>query len=111
MAYIKDDWWHVDSKKRRIGWMWPEDMVAILSSYFGDNDWVLGFSKDQGLSTSAINRWKVGVTPIPKSVAYIINSYSGGSIAKKSQRVPVVEASWLPDAKGANGRTNATVQS
>lgn len=100
MAFVKGDWWHVDQQGRRIGWLWPEDMASILESFYGERKWVNQFSKDFGFARSTVDRWKEGLTPIPKHVAQTINML--GTLKVRGLPMTPVEAAWLPDGDGAN---------
>jgi hypothetical protein len=100
MAFVKDEWWHVDSAGRRIGWLWPEDMESILESFYGERKWVNKFSKSFGFARSTVDRWKEGHTPIPKHVAQIINML--GTLKVRGLPMTDVEAPWLPEGDGAN---------
>ncbi|AMO44279.1 hypothetical protein vBRpoSV10_227 [Ruegeria phage vB_RpoS-V10] len=100
MAFVKEDWWHVDKQGRRIGWLWPEDMISILESFYGDRKWVNTFSKEFGFARSTVDRWKDGSTPIPKHVAQIINML--GTLKVRGLPMTPIEAPWLPAGDGAN---------
>lgn len=102
MAYTKGDWWHVDANGRRIGWLWPEDMEAILEARYGNRKWVNQFADDFGYSRSAVDRWRKGETPIPKDTAMIITML--GALNVRQIPVSTIEAEWLPDASGANAK-------
>lgn len=105
MAYVKEDWWHevpeAGNKKRRIGWLWPEDFVATLSSRFG-RGWVEKAEEEFGLSRAQIDRYQHGEAPIPKVVAMAVVMMDALKGAKKP--VPRLEAPWLPLGEGANAR-------
>lgn len=100
MAYVKEEWWHTDGEGRRIGWLWPEDMEAILESFYGPRKWVNAFSQEFGFARSTVDRWRDGKTPIPKHVAHIIQML--GTLKVRELPLTPVEASWLPNAEGAN---------
>jgi hypothetical protein len=102
MAYTKADWWHTDAKGRRIGWLYPEDMEAILESFYGPRKWVMAFADQFGFARSTVDRWRDGSTPIPKHVAQCIEMLS----AFKVRNLPLttVEAPWLPAVEGSNAR-------
>lgn len=100
MAYVKEQWWLEDKEGRRIGWLWPEDMEAILESFFGERKWVNAFSTEFGFARSTVDRWRDGTTPIPKHVAQIINML--GTLKVRKLPLTPVEAPWLPEAEGAN---------
>ena len=100
MAYTKEAWWHVDSEGRRIGWMYPEDLVSILESFYGERRWVNAFSHEFGFARSTVDRWKEGETPIPKHVAHIIQMM--GTLKVRNIPLSPIDAPWLPAGEGAN---------
>lgn len=102
MAFVKNDWWHTDGQGRRIGWLWPEDMEAILESFYGERKWVNQFAVDNGFARSTVDRWRDGTTPIPKYVANIINIL--GTLKVRGLPLTPVTADWLPDGSGANAK-------
>jgi hypothetical protein len=105
MAYTKEEWWHKDKEGRRIGWLWPEDMEAILESAYGPRKWVNTFSQKFGFARSTVDRWRDGSTPIPKHVAMIVNMISSNNV--RGIPTPDIEADWLPDVEGANAKLTA----
>lgn len=94
MAYRKKDWWHVDADGRRIGWLWPEDIAAILEGFYGPKKWVNGFCAHFGYSRSTVDRWVDGTNPIPKDTAQIINML--GTFKIRNIPFSDIEAGWLP---------------
>lgn len=108
MAFTKEQWWHTDKEGRRIGWLWPEDMEAILDSFYGERKWVLAFAAEFGFSRSTVDRWRDGTTPIPKHVAQIVNML--GTMKVRNLPLSQVEAGWLPEAGGANARMPANAE-
>lgn len=105
MAFTKEDWWHTDKDGRRIGWLWPEDMEAILESFYGERKWVNAFSQAFGFSRSTVDRWRDGTTPIPKHVAQIVNML--GTMKVRGLPLDEVQADWLPSGDGANAKQAA----
>lgn len=103
MAFTKEDWWHTDKTGRRIGWMWPEDFVSILESFYGEKRWVHSFSYECGFARSTIDRWKEGTMPIPKHVALIVRLLGDRKNAGGANDIDI-KAPWLPDVEGANAR-------
>ncbi len=97
MAYTKGDWWHVDKEGRRIGYLYPEDMEAILESFYGERKWVNTFSEKFGFSRSTVDRWRDGSNPIPKHVAMIINMIGTHNV--RGLPLDDIDASWLPGEK------------
>lgn len=87
-------WWLEHTDGRRIGWLWPEDLEAILEIHYGKRKWVNGFAEDFGLSRSTVDRWREGKVPIPKHVAQIVTMMA----SLKSRDIPMspIEAAWLP---------------
>lgn len=97
MAFTKEDWWHVDGEGRRIGYLWPEDMEAILESFYGERKWVNAFSEKFGFSRSTVDRWRDGTNPIPKHVAMIVNMIGTHNV--RNLTLDDIEAPWLPVEK------------
>lgn len=97
-------WWHVDSKGRRIGYMWPEDLRVILDSLFGHRKGINGFAAYAGVSRVTIDRYCSGIVPIPRYIALLVTFMQREAMqVEKSQRqfspekhMTQVEAPWLP---------------
>jgi hypothetical protein len=105
MAFVANNWWHVDSEGRKIGWLWPEDFVAILESYYGVDksvSWVLAFAQGFGYSRAQVDRWAKGTAPIPKNVAMTVSLL--GTMKTRGIPLTLVQAEWLPDVEGANAK-------
>lgn len=105
MANVKDEWWMVDAEGRRIGWLYPEDLSAILEAHYDTPRWVTMFSKQFGLSRSTVDRWKDGHTPIPKNIAYLVLMM--GQLRNNGIALPDMDAPWLPEGDGINARQSA----
>lgn len=105
MAYTKEEWWFTDEDGRRIGWLWPEDMEAILESFYGARKWVNAFAKEFGFARSTVDRWRDGSVPIPKHVAQIINML--GTLKVRGLPLAPIEADWLPDVEGSKAKLDA----
>jgi hypothetical protein len=101
MAFTKDVWWHVDKQGRRIGWLWPEDLISICESLYGEK-WMERVSADFGQSISTTIRWKKGHMPVPRLAAFAIHALN--QLQAKGITVPDMTASWLPVGTGANAR-------
>lgn len=102
MSKQKYTWWHTDSTGRKIGWMWPEDYVAVLAAIYGDKQWRFAFANYAGLSYNTVCMYASGRMPIPKHVATLVN-IMGYHRDKKNILTPVI-AEWLPqDLEGPNG--------
>lgn len=100
MAFVKEDWWFVDAKGRRIGWLFPEDFESILESVYGARLWMKAFAADYGFTYTTILRWKDGTAPIPKHVAQIVSMRN--SMKLRGVALHPLEAPWLPVGDGAN---------
>jgi hypothetical protein len=107
MAYVKDKWWHTDSQGRDIGWLWPEDFVSILESFYGRRKWVHSFCYEFGFSRAQVDRWAKGKAPIPKYVAVAVSMMATLKLHKLS--MGDLEASWLPDVEGANAKLGPAI--
>jgi hypothetical protein len=105
MAFTKADWWHTDGEGRRIGWLWPEDMEAILESFYGPRKWVNEFAERFGFSRSTVDRWRDGSTPIPKHVAQCIEML--GTFKVRDIPFTPIKADWLPSVEGSNASGSA----
>lgn len=96
-------WWFVDSRGRRIGYMWPEDMLAILESIWGARQGINNFARYVGMHKVAVSRWTRGENPIPKHIALLVLSMQKIMLDEKAHLkvhpwrcLPRVEADWLP---------------
>ena len=102
MAFTKEDWWMVDAKGRKIGWLFPEDFESILESVYGPRLWMKAFAEDYGFTYTTILRWKDGTNAIPKSVAQIVSMRN--SMKLRGVALHALDAEWLPYGEGANAR-------
>lgn len=97
------NWWFVDSQGRNIGYMWPEDALAILDSVWGRRKGIGGFSRYAGYGRSTIERYCNGKTAIPKDVALMILMVQQIAINSNKpgltpwRRLPSADADWLSD--------------
>lgn len=111
MAFTAAKWWYTDKNGRDIGWLFPEDFVAILESYYGIDksiSWVLAFSQGFGFSRAQVDRWAKGNAPIPKHVAMIVSML--GTMKTRNIPLTLVQADWLPDVEGANAKLGVSLK-
>lgn len=111
MAYVANDWWYTDPQGRRIGWLFPEDFVAILTSFYDANSatsWVLAFSQQYGFSRAQVDRWAKGIAPIPKYVAGLVALM--GTMKTRKISVELIQADWLPEVVGAGAKLGVIVK-
>lgn len=97
-------WWFEDSRGRRIGYMWPEDMLAIIESIWGARKGIKGFARYAGMHHVAVSRYTRGEDPIPKRIALLVLAMQkimldeGAHLRVNPWRcLPQCEADWLPD--------------
>lgn len=103
----KKDWWHVDERGRKIGWMWPEDMLVVIDSIWGRRKGIGGFSRYAGFSRTAVEHWCNGRSPIPKHIALLVELMQREVISRQRQdrnahphaKLPSADADWLPENK------------
>lgn len=99
----KRDWWHVDSKGRRIGWMWPEDFKIAIDSIWGSQKGIQNFAKYSGLTRTTIETYANGKTPVPKHIALLVAALTrfvkewrpNRSARARTADFPQIEAPWL----------------
>jgi hypothetical protein len=111
VAFTTSKWWYTDKDGREIGWLFPEDFVAILEAYYGVNksiSWVLAFGQGFGFSRAQVDRWAKGVTPIPKHVAMIVSML--GTMKTRGIPLTLVQADHLPDVEGANAKLGVQIK-
>lgn len=97
-------WWHTDSAGRKIGWMWPEDLLAILDSIWGRRKGIGGFSRYAGFSRTTVEFWCNGKSPVPKHVALLAELMQLEVISRQRSdrnkypfdKLPSADAHWLP---------------
>lgn len=105
MAFTSAKWWHTDAEGREIGWLYPEDFVAILEAHYGVNksvSWVLSFAQANGLSRAQVDRYAKGKAPIPRYLANLVSMM--GTLSVRKIPFDPVQADWLPDVEGANAK-------
>lgn len=98
------EWWHTDSKGRKIGWMWPEDLLVILDSIWGRRKGIGGFSRYAGFSRTAVEHWCNGRSPVPKHIALLAELMQLEVISRQHPdrnkypyaKLPSADAHWLP---------------
>ena len=97
-------WWYTDPDGRRIGWMDPDDFELILSSYYGDENWVNRFTEQFGITKPTIYRYMKGAVPVPKDVAMIVLMLEKYG---PKEDLPVPIAPWLPSQDEIDGLAKA----
>ena len=98
------EWWYVDNQGRKIGWIWPEDLLAVLESIWGRRKGIGGFADYAGFTRTAVEQWCNGRSPVSKHVALLVELMQREVIARQrtdrnkhpSRKLPKVDASWLP---------------
>lgn len=100
------EWWHTDSKGRRIGYMWPEDLLLILDSIWGRRKGIGGFSDYAGLHRATIERYCNGKNAIPKHIALmalmlqkLMPGKTTSSVSYNMREFPTADADWLNDER------------
>ena len=103
----KEQWWHVDSKGRKIGYMWPEDFKMCLDSIWGNRKGIGGFAKYSGFSRTTVEFYCNGKSPVPQHVALLAAALvklvpfrSGNqpqTAQAKTRNFPRLTADWLPN--------------
>lgn len=104
------DWWHVDSQGRKIGYMWPEDMLTAIESFWGHQKGIDGFARYAGFSYTAVRYWCTGIRPIPRHVALLVLSLEKlvhrwvkndpsrrPTMKSQTREFPALDPHWLPD--------------
>lgn len=97
-------WWHTDGAGRKIGWLWPEDLLAILDSIWGKRKGIGGFARYAGFSRTAVEQWCNGKSPVPRHIALLVELMQREVIARQRQdrnkhpfmKLPPANAGWLP---------------
>jgi hypothetical protein len=99
-------WWHTDSKGRKIGYMWPEDLLAIIDSIWGRRKGIKNFARYTGHTRSTAERWTNGTYPIPIHIALLAEYIQNEVIVRQRHRTDYklkpyqhliqVDADWLP---------------
>lgn len=100
------DWWFVDSNGRKIGYMWPEDIKAILESIWGKGQGIKCFAAYAGLTRTTVEKYCNGRMPVPKTVALLVLTMQelmlekGAHLRQYPWRIfPKTEATWLPERR------------
>lgn len=101
------NWWIEDSQGRFIGYMWPEDMLAVIDSVWGRRKGIGGFMRYSGYNRTTIEKYCNGKKPIPKHIAHMVLLIQREAITRRTQRhtgspdtyLPTADADWLPDHK------------
>lgn len=103
-------WWFEDSRGRRIGYVWPEDALAILDSIWGRRKGIAGFARYAGLNRATVERYCNGTNPIPKDVAALLMCIQHIAVNDKDHTkfrwrvLPKFEADWLPNEESSELR-------
>jgi len=101
----KPDWFYTDNTGRRIGYIWPEDMLAIIDSIWGKKQGIKNFARYAGYSRTQVERWCNGKAPVPRNVALlvmfmqrdVISRQRSDRNAKPYAKLVDLNADWLPD--------------
>ena len=106
------EWWHVDSQGRRIGYMWPEDMLTAIESIWGRRKGIDGFSRYAGFNRTSVEKWCRGERAIPRHVALLVlvleqtvhrwidpngDPHRGPSELSHRRDFPKLNPTWLPE--------------
>jgi hypothetical protein len=98
------DWWYVDSKGRKIGYMWPEDLLAILESIWGWQKGIKNFAIYTGFARPTVEKYCNGKLAIPKHIAALALNMQEVMLAREAHKkvtpwraIPRVHAEWLPE--------------
>ena len=100
-------WWHVDGQGRKIGYLWPEDMLAVLDSIWGRRKGIGGFARYADMNRATIERYCNGKNPVPKHIALLVELMQREVISRQRQdrnakpftKLPGADAPWLPDGQ------------
>ena len=98
------EWWLVDGAGRKIGWLWPEDLLAILDSIWGKRKGIGGFARYAGFNRNTVELWCNGKSPVPRHIALLVELMQREVIARQRQdrnkhpsmKLPSADAHWLP---------------
>ena len=100
------NWWFIDAQGRKIGWLWPEDMLSMIEAIWGYRQGIGGFARYAGLHRVTVEQYCNGKRAIPKHIALLVMSLSenmldkGGHMKAHPWRVlPQIEAEWLPSER------------
>lgn len=102
----RTDWWFVDSRGRKIGYMWPEDMLSIIESIWGHTQGIKNFALYTGVTRSQIERYCNGKVPIQKAMALLVLSLQELMLERDAhnkrypwRHIPRCETPWLPERR------------
>lgn len=105
-------WWHEDSQGRRIGYMWPEDFLAIIDSIWGRRQGIKNFALYISANRTTVEQWANGKAPIPKRVALLVELMQREVIVRNPRhdtpinpwkKLPTIDANWLPGNEPKKG--------
>jgi len=105
------EWWHVDNQGRKIGYMWPEDMLIAIESIWGHRKGIEGFSRYAGFNRTTVEHWCRGLKPVPRHVALLVLSLEklvhrwvdprdktrNPSMLSHRRDFPQLDPHWLPE--------------
>ena len=96
------EWWFTDSRGRKIGYMWPEDALAVLDSLYGKRKGIAGFAAYAGLHHSTVEKYCNGKYAIPQHIAVLILNMQATCISRRKkiparpyEKLPALDAPWL----------------
>lgn len=99
----RGNWWFVDNQGRKIGWMWPEDMLSMIESIWGHRQGIGGFARYAGMHRVTVEQYCNGKRAIPKHIALLVTALAKIMIDEKGHQkahpwrvLPGIEAGWLP---------------
>lgn len=107
MSIDKEDWWHTDNAGRKIGYLWPEDLLIVLDSIWGKRKGIGGFSGYAGFNRNTVEHWCNGKSPVPKHIALLVELMQREVIIRQRQdrnkhpsmKLPGADAPWLKSDK------------
>ena len=105
------EWWHVDSQGRKIGYMWPEDLLTVIESIWGHRKGIEGFSRYAGFSRTTVEYWCNGTRAVPRHAALLALSleklvhrwvdpndrHRAPTMLSHRRDFPKLNPTWLPD--------------
>lgn len=109
------EWWFTDRAGRKIGYMWPEDALAVIDSIYGKRKGIAGFARYAGLHRSTVEKYCNGKYAIPQHIAALILTMQATCITGRKniprepfRKLPQIDAPWLekhqPKRPGVDAR-------